>query len=138
MFTAILPYRTRSDVWRHHRAPLLLVMAAAVVWAGCSRSPRSEPTDATDGSAHQAVSNQVTIDNFSYSPAQLTIPVGTTVTWINHDDVPHTVTSTSRPKLFDSNAMDTDDRFTHEFTTIGTFDYFCAVHPHMTGRIIVK
>ncbi len=81
---------------------------------------------------------KIVIDNFTYSPAQLTIPVGTQVTWVNHDDVPHTVTSTSKPKLFDSGTMDADDQFSHVFTVPGTYPYFCAVHPRMTAQIIVK
>ena len=73
----------------------------------------------------------------SFSPATLDNPgTGTTVTWVNHDDVPHTVTAND--KTFASKALDTDDRFSHVFTTPGTYSYFCMVHPHMTGQIIVK
>jgi plastocyanin len=81
---------------------------------------------------------QITIDNFSFSPAKLTVSVGSQVTWVNHDDVPHTVTSSAQPKLFHSGTMDTDDQFSHTFTTPGTYDYFCALHPKMTAQIIVK
>ena len=58
--------------------------------------------------------------------------------WINHDDVPHTATSTSKPKQFDTGALDTDQKYAHVFTEAGTYNYFCAVHPKMTGQIIVK
>ena len=85
-----------------------------------------------------AVANQVTIDNFTFQPAELTVSVGAKVTWVNRDDVPHTATSTAKPRLFNSNALDTDDTFSFVFTTPGTYDYFCAVHPKMTGRVIVK
>jgi plastocyanin len=85
-----------------------------------------------------AVPNQVTIDNFAFNPPLLTVAVGTKVTWINRDDVPHTATSTAKPRVIDSGPLDTDDQFTHAFVAPGTYDYFCAVHPHMTGRIVVK
>jgi plastocyanin len=80
----------------------------------------------------------ITIDNFTYNPRRLTIPAGTKVTWINKDDVPHTVTSTVKPRKFQSPTLDTDDRFSHVFTAPGTYKYFCAVHPRMTAQIIVK
>jgi plastocyanin len=80
----------------------------------------------------------VTIDNFSFSPKTLTIAAGTKVTWINRDDVPHTATSSKKPRQFDSGTLDTDDRFSHVFAQPGSYDYFCTVHPHMVGRIIVK
>ncbi len=67
-----------------------------------------------------------------------TVAAGTRVTWVNHDDSPHTVTSTARPKAFDSGAMDTDAAFTFVFPAPGTYEYFCAVHPRMTGKVIVK
>jgi plastocyanin len=58
------------------------------------------------------------------------------VTWINHDDAPHKVVSTD--KKFVSPVLDTDGRFTYTFTTPGTYEYFCSVHPHMTGKVIVQ
>jgi len=82
--------------------------------------------------------NQIVIDNFTFDPPVLTVPAGTTVTWINRDDVPHTATAKDRPPEFDSKALDTDDKFSHTFKTAGTYAYFCAVHPHMTGKVIVK
>jgi plastocyanin len=82
--------------------------------------------------------NQIVIDNFRFDPPVLTVPAGATVTWINRDDVPHTATASSKPREFDSKALDTDDKFSHTFKTAGTYAYFCAVHPHMTGKVIVK
>jgi plastocyanin len=82
--------------------------------------------------------NQVVIDNFTYSPLTLTVAAGTKVTWVNRDDVPHTVTSPNKPRVLASPSLDTDESFTFEFTRPGTYDYFCAVHPKMTGKIIVK
>lgn len=70
--------------------------------------------------------------------AELTVPIGAEVTWVNRDDVPHTATSTVKPRAFDSGALDTDQTYSHVFTTPGEYEYFCAVHPHMTGRVVVK
>jgi amicyanin len=79
---------------------------------------------------------KVTIDNFTFTPAELTIAAGTTVTWENRDDIPHTVVEKS--KLFRSKALDTGDAYSFTFTSAGTYDYFCGLHPHMVGKIIVK
>jgi plastocyanin len=79
---------------------------------------------------------EVTIDNFSFGPMELTVPVGTQVTWINKDDVPHVVMSVD--KIFKSKALDTDDKFSFTFQQAGTYEYFCSVHPKMTGKIVVK
>jgi plastocyanin len=81
---------------------------------------------------------EVKIDNFSFGPATLTVPVGTTVTWINRDDIPHTVVSTDDPKVFKSKVLDTDEQFSFTFTKTGTYPYFCSVHPKMTGKVIVQ
>jgi len=78
----------------------------------------------------------VKIDNFTFSPADLTITPGTTVTWVNNDDIPHTVVETAQ--TFRSKALDTDDKYSFTFTTSGDFSYFCSLHPHMTGKITVK
>ena len=76
------------------------------------------------------------INNFSFTPQTLTVRAGTTVTWVNKDDVPHTVTSND--KKFKSRALDTDEKFSYTFSARGTNSYFCSVHPHMTGKIIVQ
>src|SRR5260221_14700113 len=81
--------------------------------------------------------NEVTIDNFSFIPQTLTVPVGTKVTWINHDDIPHTVLSVDKTTIV-SPALDTDEKFSYTFTTAGTNDYYCSVHPHMKGKVIVQ
>jgi plastocyanin len=85
-----------------------------------------------------AKQNEIAIDNFSYSPAKLTVKAGTKVTWLNRDDVPHTVTSKARPRILDSGTLDTDGRYSHVFDKPGTYEYFCALHPHMIGQIVVK
>ena len=79
---------------------------------------------------------EVKIDNFTFTPQQVTVKAGDTVTWINHDDIPHTVTS--KTFIFRSKAMDTDDKFSFTFATPGSFPYFCSLHPHMTGTIVVE
>ncbi len=78
----------------------------------------------------------VKIDNFSFAPKELTVAVGTTVTWTNHDDIPHTVVSTEG-NVFKSKVLDTDEKFTYTFTKAGTFPYFCSIHPKMTGKVVV-
>jgi len=77
----------------------------------------------------------VTIDNFTFSPAEVKVKVGDTVTWTNHDDIPHTVVSAGK---FRSKAMDTDGTFSFTFTAAGEYKYFCSLHPHMTGTIKVE
>src|SRR5581483_7235112 len=86
--------------------------------------------------AEEASGAVVNIDNFFFTPQELTVPVGTTVKWLNRDDIPHTVAEAN--KIFRSKALDTDDSFSFTFTTAGTYNYFCGLHPHMTGKIIVK
>ena len=87
------------------------------------------------GAPAYADDTEVTIDNFTFSPASLTVKVGTTVTWKNHDDIPHTVVSAGK---FRSKTLDTDDGFSFTFTTAGDYKYFCSLHPHMTGMIKVE
>jgi plastocyanin len=88
------------------------------------------------GTVSAQEANVVTIDNFSFTPKELTVAVGTTVKFVNHDDIPHTVVETN--KVFRSKALDTDDSYSYTFATAGSFDYFCSLHPHMVGKIIVK
>ena len=80
-------------------------------------------------------SSTVSIDNFTFSPNELKVKAGTTVTWTNHDDIPHTVVSAGK---FRSKAMDTDNTFSFTFTSAGDYKYFCSLHPHMTGMIKVE
>ena len=86
--------------------------------------------------AAQDATNVVTIDNFTFSPKELTVAVGTTVKWVNHYDIPHTVVE--KKTTFRSKALDTDDSYSFTFASAGTFDYFCALHPYMVGKVIVK
>ena len=79
---------------------------------------------------------EVKIDNFSFGPAELTVAAGTTVTWTNRDDIPHTVVSTD--KMFKSRVLDTDEKFSFTFSKAGTFPYSCSIHPKMTGKVVVR
>lgn len=79
---------------------------------------------------------EVNIDNFTFGSMTLTVPPGTTVTWINKDDVPHTVVSTD--KVFASPVLDTDEKYSYTFTKPGTYPYYCSVHPKMTAKVVVK
>ena len=78
---------------------------------------------------------EVKIDNFSFGP-DVTIAAGTTVTWTNHDDVPHVVASDTN--IFKSKALDTDDRYSYTFTKPGTYNYYCTVHPKMIAKVVVQ
>lgn len=102
---------------------VLLVMLASV-------STKAEDQKATGPVA------SVKIDNFSFGPQTLTVSVGTTVTWTNRDDIPHTVVSTDN--VFKSKVRDTDETFSYTFTKTGTYDYYCSVHPKMTGKVVVQ
>jgi plastocyanin len=122
-----------------------LLAVAAVGCSGGSSRVEKAPDEAVRTGSTKSVepmpargAKQIVIDNFTFDPPTLTIPAGTEVTWVNHDDVPHTATSTAKPKQFDSGTLDTDGMFSHVFKGPGTYEYFCAVHPKMTGRIIVK
>jgi plastocyanin len=90
---------------------------------------------ASQMTAARCAETTVTIDNFTFAPAQLTVKVGDTVTWKNHDDIPHTIVSAGK---FRSKALDTDDSYSFTFTASGDYTYFCSLHPHMTGTIKVE
>jgi plastocyanin len=105
---------------------LLLVLALSGAGLSLTRAHASAPV----------LANEVVIENFSYQPTTLTVAAGTTVTCVNHDDEPHTVTETN--KRFNSKALDNGDRFSKDFTQPGTYNYYCALHPKMTGQVIVK
>jgi len=93
-------------------------------------------------SAEEGASNtpqvmaEVKIDNFSFGPDELKIAVGTTVTWTNRDDIPHTVVSNDG--VFKSKVLDTDEKFSFTFSKAGTFPYFCSIHPKMVGKVVVQ
>jgi amicyanin len=88
------------------------------------------------GPQQKVQTQEVKIDNFSFGPADITVPVGSTVTWTNRDDIPHTVVSTD--KVFKSKVLDTDEKFSFTFSKAGTYPYFCSIHPKMTGKVVVQ
>ena len=79
----------------------------------------------------------VWIDNFAFNAQTVTVAAGATVTWINEDDAPHTVVADDG-KTFRSKVLDTGEKFSFTFAAPGTWGYFCSVHPHMTGKVVVK
>ena len=85
----------------------------------------------------QEPASAISIDNFSFTPATLTVKAGTTVTWTNRDDIPHGIAATNNA-FKKSQALDTDDSYSFTFTTPGTYQYFCYLHPHMVGSILVE
>ena len=107
---------------------LFVVTASFVTWSSFAAKSVASPAPAAP--------TEVKIDNFSFSPATLTVASGTTVKWTNRDDIPHTVVSDDKT-TFKSKVLDTDDTFTFTFTKPGTYDYFCSIHPKMTGKVVV-
>ena len=85
----------------------------------------------------QRMATEVKIDNFTFAPVTLTVATGTTVKWVNRDDIPHTVVSEDK-STFKSKALDTDDSFTYTFTKPGTYTYFCSIHPKMVAKVVVQ
>jgi plastocyanin len=91
---------------------------------------------AIGGRMAAAAHAQVVIDNFTFSPTPVKVTVGTIVTWVNHDDIPHSIVC---PALkVHSHALDTDDKFDYKFEQAGTYDYLCGIHPHMRGQVMVE
>jgi plastocyanin len=118
----------RRSVW-------ILILAAPIVLAAAQLVRDSRGFTASAEEAPTS-SPEVKIDNFSFGPAALTVAAGTTVTWTNRDDIPHTVVSDD--KVFKSKVLDTDEKFSFTFTKPGTYAYFCSVHPKMTGKVVVQ
>jgi plastocyanin len=110
---------------------VVTAIAGLILMAGTQRGLAAGPGDKPPDGI------EVKIDNFSFGPATLTVAAGTTVTWTNRDDVPHTVVSDDKT-TFRSKALDTGDQFTHTFTTPGKYSYFCSVHPKMVAEVVVK
>ena len=117
---------------------VLIAIASVMIFVGTSSQAQHEngPAKLAGIAAGTDAAPQVMIDNFVYSPVPLTVKVGTTVTWINHDDIPHTVDSTQGK--FKSAALDTDDKFEFRFAEAGEYPFYCRIHPKMTGKIIVQ
>lgn len=117
---------------------VLMAIASLMILVSTSSQAQHENSSGklVETAAGTDAATQVMIDNFVYSPVPITVKVGTTVTWINHDDIPHTVDSTQGK--FKSAALDTDDKFEFRFTEAGEYPFYCRIHPKMTGKIIVQ
>ncbi len=132
-----LPHRRMKPVTAGAIAALMCALAA------CSSPPAPRPTVDFDAMPQQATvtpsppvaGTAVTIDNFAFVPATLTVKLGDTVTWTNHDEEPHTVAATGG--AFHSPGMDNNGTYSFTFTTAGTFDYVCSIHPFMHGTVVV-
>ncbi len=107
------------------------VIVAAMLAVQMAAAQSRPPAQAADAAA-----NTIAIDNFTFQASTLAVRAGTRVTWVNHDDVPHKIVSTG--KKFVSPVLDTDGRFSYTFTTPGTYEYFCSIHPMMKGTVIVQ
>ena len=116
----------------------LIAIASVMILVGTASQAQHENGSGklVGTAAGTDAASQVMIDNFVFSPVPLTVKVGTTVTWINHDDIPHTVDSTQGK--FKSAALDTDDKFEFKFTEAGEYPFYCRIHPKMTGKIVVQ
>src|SRR5271169_2732377 len=110
------------------------LVAAAVMNLGGIIAQRA--SFAASAQEKHASTADVKIDNFSFGPATITVAVGTTVTWINQDDIPHKVVSNNDE--FKSKVLDTDEKFSYTFSKAGTYPYFCSLHPKMTSKVIVQ
>jgi plastocyanin len=109
--------------------PRRLVAVLAVIGAGCSGSAPAAPV---------AVPDQVTIQGFAFNPSPRTVTVGTTVSWVNRDGTAHTSTGGSGAETWDSGSLSRNESFAHTFSTPGTYQYECSIHPGMHGTIIVN
>ena len=120
---------TRKNVWVAGLAPLVMIAIFLLL-------PGAHSAAAAANNQPSSANTDVKIDNFTFAPGDVTVGVGTTVTWTNRDDIPHTVVSTDG--VFKSKARDTDETFSYTFTKAGTYSYYCSIHPKMTGKVVVQ
>lgn len=118
---------TRKNTWVTGLATLVLIATVLLLSGSPSVAANNQPSSATAG---------VKIESFSFAPGELTVAVGTTVTWTNRDEIPHTVVSTDG--VFKSKVRDKDETFSYTFAKAGTYPYICSLHPKMTGKVIVQ
>ncbi len=117
--------RTRVFVTSLATAIVAMALPLAGSLSGAASSEQSQPASA-----------EVKIDNFNFGTVALTVAVGTTVTWTNRDDIPHTIVSTNG--AFKSKVLGKDEQFSYRFAKAGTFPYVCSIHPKMTGKVVVR
>jgi plastocyanin len=118
------------------RRSVFIASVVAMAVTSLGRTVAQQKSFVASAQEKPASTAEVKIDNFVFGPAAITVPVGTTVTWINRDDIPHTVVSTE--KVFKSKVLDTDEKFSFTFTKAGEYPYFCSIHPKMTGKVVVQ
>ncbi len=118
---------TRKNVWFAGLATPVVIAVLLLLAGSSSVTANDQPSAATAA---------VKIDNFVFGPQTITVPVGTTVTWTNSDDIPHTAVSTDG--VFKSKVLDPDEKFSYTFTKVGTYPYYCSIHPKMTGKVVVQ
>jgi len=123
------PFRTAGRPVIEAALLLSIAIACFAVSSARGEMPANAATPGVGGPS-------VTIDNFNFAPTTLTVAAGTTVTWANHDDMPHTIVE--RNQKFKSKALDTDDKFSFTFAEPGTYEYFCGLHPKMVGKVVVE
>ncbi len=123
---------------------ILLLLVNLMTIACAQSNPAVRPMDGKSQAAVQpsfqatvqTTTYEIKIDNFSFTPAVLAVPVGATVKWTNHDDIPHTIVSSDQK--FKSKPLDTNDSFSFTFDQPGTYEHFCGLHPKMVGKVIVE
>lgn len=125
-----------TDVNYIERDHSLAIIDAPLVRAIPGKEECADTSRGSDEKTRSLVPNQIDIDNFSFLPNELVVSSGSTVTWVNRDDVPHTVVDTGG--MFKSPLLDTDERFSFTFRSRGKYRYYCTIHPHMTGTIVVR
>ena len=118
---------TGKNVWVASFAAAVIIAIVLLLAGSPSVKANDQPS---------AANAEVKIDNFSFAPQTVTVAAGATVTWINRDDIPHTVVSTDG--IFNSKVKDTDEKFSFTFAKAGTYPYYCSVHPKMTGQVVVQ
>src|SRR5262249_22078160 len=112
-------------------------LASGVLLAAVSTALAAGTYQARAAAAADSRQAEVKIDNFSFAPGEITVAMGATVSWVNRDDIPHTVVSDDKT-TFKSKPLDTDDKFSYTFSKEGTYNYFCSLHPKMTAKVVVK
>ena len=115
---------------KRYLAGAVLLVGLVAALPGTTRSASGSPAQAAAG-------DEVKIDNFTFAPGEITVAKGTTVKWVNRDDIPHTVVTDDK-STFESKPLDTDDQFSYTFTKEGTYSYFCSIHSYMKGKIVVR
>ena len=120
---------TKQNMWVAGLAmPVMIAMLLLFAASPSVKASNNGPASAANAA--------VKIDNFVFGPQTITVPAGTTVTWTNSDDIPHTAVSTDG--VFKSKVLDTDEKFSYTFAKAGTYPYYCTIHPKMTGQVVVK